>query len=692
MSAHIEFFNHWQDFSLPDEFVAPYKDRKVPWGFGDLSYITYKRSYARPLDLNDPHGPTEVWWETCKRVVEGTISTYLTHDAVMAPDAGDRLLFTPGSRTELMTLAKDMFDRMFNMKWLPPGRGLFAMGTSAMRTKGAGCLNNCMFVSTSEHNDLADTYRRLMDFSMLGVGVGFDVRGAGVHTGRAPHVDGSLPPYIVEDTREGWCDIVYYILDAVTHGGPLAPGYKFLKIRPQGTPLRTFGGTASGPEPLINLVVWLLETFGCEVTRYGLNLLVRPRKQGPEFKFDELLLLDIGTQIGNCVVMGGIRRTALICIGDKDGAIPTAKHDIGDKLWRYRSNNSVIVEPGDDYTKVAAETQKYGEPGYLWLTQAQTFGRMCDPGDLRDQYATGTNPCVEQTLFDNELCCLVETFPARHATLADFEATLRCAYLYAKAVTLLPTHDAVVNSVIAMNRRMGVSLAGVVQAIDKFGRDQLMSVLDSGYQFLRRLDKDTSALLGVNESIKLTSVKPGGTVPLLPGATPGMHWDHAAYYIRRERFSSDSKYLNLLRDAGYQLEVCEDDPSAVAVSFLVSSNASKCKPEVSAREQLQLAADLQHWWADNQVSVTVHFRPEEDLLELLQEFDTRLKGVSFIPYFDDTAGDMPYKQLPYETISKETYDRMLAAVTPVSDLGLSDGGHDVTDAYCDSDACKMRPV
>lgn len=998
MQAHADFFSFWQEFTLPEDFIEPYKTREVPWGFGDLSYITYKRSYARPLDLANPHGPTEEWWQTCRRVIEGTISTYLTHaanGATAVPEGPYKL-------------AEQMYDRMFNMKWLPPGRGLFAMGTSAMRAKGAGCLNNCfasdteiitaegikaigplagttqtlltrngawvsapirsfgrqrlykvvvmrqgvekvihttadhrwfardrrntrrnagyaefkttdlrpdvhhlqyvfgqgvknnvtpspfgiahgftygdgrttpgdrnanrvvlignkdanlhkffsmcpessradgtefgcipnafrelpsikenksylygwlagyfaadgsvghgqvtlssarieninfvrdvcavlgigtyavredtrvsnlterehtmfhitlmrdtlpeefflipehrtnfldngggeiqrrhwvvksveatdryedvfcatvpetacfaladniltgncMFVSTKE--SIPEAMRRLMDFSMLGVGVGFDTRGEGLLC-LAPHVDGSLSPYIVEDTREGWCDIVHYILKTVCHGGSLAPGYKFGKIRPRGTPLRTFGGTASGPEPLIELVTWLLKTFGCKVERRGLNLLVTPRPTGNAWTpWTEELILDVGAQIGHCVVMGGIRRTALICLGKNGGPIATAKNDIGDKIWRYRSNNSIIVREGDDYTTLAKETQKFGEPGYFWLDLARSHGRLADAANFLDNDADGTNPCVEQTLFDNELCCLVETFPARCTDEIDFAQTLACAYFYAKAVTLLPTHDPVVNEVIEKNRRMGVSLAGVVQALKKHGPTEFWGWLDRGYKTLRKLDEETSEMLGVATSRKLTSVKPGGTVPLLAGATPGMHWDHAPYYIRRERFSSDSPYLKWLEGAGYQLEACADDPSSVAVNFLVKSTEHAHKPDIAAREQLTLAALLQKWWADNQVSVTVHFRPDEDLLTLLKEFEGKLKGVSFIPYFDDTAGDMPYSQLPYETIDETTYENLISKVSPVWRRGLTTAGHETTDAYCDNDTCKMR--
>lgn len=1050
--AHTQFFANWTEFKLRESFVEQYKTREVPWGFGDLSYITYKRSYARPLDLANPHGPTEEWWQTCRRVIEGVFSTYATHDRFHGIDPGSLLpeFFEAPERT-----AEEMFDRMFNMKWLPPGRGLFAMGTSAMREKGAGCLNNCMFVSTK--GDIPSAMRRLMDFSMLGVGVGFDTQGEGREV-YLPEVDGSIAPYIVEDTREGWCDVVYYILRRVFNGGSLTSGFKFGAIRPKGAPLRTFGGTASGPEPLIALVTWLLRHFGCRVTRVGLNLLVTPRKAAEASPLTELDILDIGAQIGHCVVMGGIRRSALICLGKADGQIPTAKNDIGDKLWRYRSNNSAKVRVGDDYRTLAAETQKFGEPGYFWLELARSHGRLMDPPDYEDAQAEGTNPCVtadtlvmtdqgprradtllgsafnaviegeiypsthkgffktgykpvflleteeghrlklteehevltalkvtqkkryegfvpardlkpgdtivlnhpnadwgshegttldfdrgwllgsllgdghfheqsdsakleywgdsaeymvglafealhsldnertgltrdlgnvpdrnkwntssrplkafahewgidqqkqitndklataprqmqagflrglfdadgsvqgtqehgvsvrlasvsmqhlllaqqmllnlgvnstlypnrqdegyrllpdgkggekeyfcqalheliiandnlqryaqdvgfhepakqaalaasllgykrapnrdrfvatvkgltylgmenvydctipgpsrfsangitihncvEQTLWDNELCCLVETFPARCTDAADFQRTLMFAYLYAKAVTLLPTHDPIVNEVIAKNRRMGVSLAGVVQALEKFGNEPFFKMLDEGYQFLKQYDLEFSMQVGVNPSRKLTSVKPGGTVPLLAGATPGMHWDHAPFYIRRERFSDDSPYLKDLAEAGYELERCEDDPSSVAVSFLIKSGESTHKPDVSAGAQLLLAAKLQEVWADNQVSVTVHFRPEESVLGCLLDFDGKLKGVAFLPYFDDTAGDMPYKQLPYETISSETYARMYEKVTPLANRGVH-GGHEKTDAYCDSDRCVM---
>lgn len=328
-------------------------------------------------------------------------------------------------------------------------------------------------------------------------------------------------------------------------------------------------------------------------------------------------------------------------------------------------------------------TAKNGEPGYEWLDNARMYGRMGRAPDMSDMRVAGANPCVEQSLEDRELCCLVETFPSRHESYADYRKTLKYAYLYAKSVTLIPTHDARTNTVMMRNRRIGCSMTGITQAMRKFGRrDFLTSFCDAGYSYLRELDQVYSEWLCVRPSIKITSVKPSGTVSLLPGVPPGMHFPHSEFYIRRVRLQESSPLVEKLTSAGYHVEKDVYSPNTVVVSFPVQEkDFDRKKDDVSIWEQLELAAQLQQYWADNQVSVTVTFKPEEakDIKYALELYEIRLKGVSFLP-----LEDHGYAQAPYETITEGEYNDMVSQITPID---TTDAVHESTAKFCDGEVC-----
>jgi adenosylcobalamin-dependent ribonucleoside-triphosphate reductase len=295
--------------------------------------------------------------------------------------------------------------------------------------------------------------------------------------------------------------------------------------------------------------------------------------------------------------------------------------------------------------------------------------------------------CLEQTLHNKELCCLVETFPSRHESYDDFEKTLKFAYLYAKTVTLVPTHDNATNQVILKNRRIGTSMSGITQAIERHGRRQFMQWCDRGYSYIRSLDTQYSDWLCVRESIKVTSVKPSGSVSLLPGVTPGIHHPHSEYHIRRIRFQKGHPLAEAIERAGVPVEDDAYSPNTVVAAFPVQEQYfSKSKNQVSVWEQLELAAQMQHYWADNQVSVTVTFSPEEatDIKACLEYYETRLKGVSFLP-----RKDHGYVQAPYEEITKEQYEAMVASIDQTAIFG-AEVTHDQTDKFCDGEVCLVK--
>jgi adenosylcobalamin-dependent ribonucleoside-triphosphate reductase len=291
---------------------------------------------------------------------------------------------------------------------------------------------------------------------------------------------------------------------------------------------------------------------------------------------------------------------------------------------------------------------------------------------------------VEQQLEDAELCCLVETFPAKHDNLEDYLRTLKIAYLYGKTITLSNTHWPETNAKMLKNRRIGLSQSGVVQAFNKHGRRQMYEWCDEAYKHVQELDEEYSNWLCIPKSVRMTSIKPSGTVSLLNGSTPGIHFPESEYYIRRIRFSKDSKVLADLEKAGYHIEDDEYSPNTKVVEFPVHEPFfTKGKKSVSMWEQLEIAAQYQYYWADNSVSVTVTFNEEEatQIKDALEMYETRLKAVSFLKY-----KETGYKQAPYEAISRKQYEETIKNITPIQRMDTN-GGNGTK--YCDGESCVL---
>lgn len=642
-------------FTLSENFLSQFKGAQPNWGFNNLGYFIYKRTYARSKE----DGTSEEYWETCKRVIEGIYTVQKEHCKTLSLPWDDR---------KAQSSAQEMFTRMWEFKFLPPGRGLWAMGTDLVYKKGSAALNNCAFVTTENiDQDFAEPFLFLMDMSMYGVGVGGDCKGAGkvvlqplVHTTEETHT--------VEDSREGWVAAVKVVLDAAM-GKNKIPNFDYSEVRPKGALIKGFGGIASGPGPLKDLIESLINLLQCD----------KPTA------ITSTHIVDIFNYIGKCVVSGGVRRTAEIMFGDQDDTefvdLKQDKQALYDRRWA--SNNSIFATSGMDYEPFVERIATNGEPGFIWLDHMQKYGRMSEPANFKDRRAMGSNPCSEQTLEDHELCCLVETFPAHHDSLEDYQRTLKFAYLYGKTVTLIPTHNVKTNAVMMRNRRIGTSMSGITQAIAKLGRHEFITWCDKGYNFIKELDRTYSDWLCVPRSIKTTSVKPSGTVSLLAGATPGIHYPHSEYYIRRVRIQDSSPLVKVCKDSGYRMEKDHYATDTMVVEFPVrTEHFNKSKKDVTIFEQFQNAADMQSYWADNQVSITVTFAPHEAkfIKTCLEMYERKLKSISLLPDAE-TAG---YTQLPYEEITEEQYSEMLKEIKP---LDLNQNVHDTDDKFCDGDAC-----
>jgi ribonucleoside-triphosphate reductase (thioredoxin) len=665
-------------FSLSDDFISGYVDREVPWGFpigggNSLGELTYLTKYSRRKD----DGSKERWFETCRRVIEGTFS-------IQKDWCKESRL--PWNERKAQATAQDAYERLFVGKWTPPGRGLWMMGTKFVHEqKNSAALQNCSFLSTESISprsvhDAVWPFVRLMEMSMLGVGVGFDTKGAGKLEIHQPNDEAKT--FIVPDSREGWFESVSILLESYFFANRSRVDFDYSEIRPSGEPIKGFGGVAAGPGPLIDLHASLKKQFD---DRAGEKITATD-------------IVDIQNKIGKCVVSGNVRRSAEIALGSADDQEfldlknwEVNPERMGANGWGHTSNNSIVANVGDNFDHIAERIADNGEPGIVWLDLCREYGRLVDRKNNKDWRAAGTNPCSEQTLESGECCTLVENFISRHDSMEDFAKTLKVSYLYAKSVTLLPTHWPETNAIMQRNRRIGCSVSGLAHFAELHGWTELRTWLDSGYDYIQVLDNKYSEWLGCRASIKTTSVKPSGTVSLLFGVTPGVHWPTADVYIRRMRFSTNDPLVKALKKAGYKTEPDVMDPAHSIVAELPTVGPNvRTEREVSMWEKASLAILAQRYWADNQVSVTVTFKESEkdQIGPLLRSIDGQLKSVSMLPILESGGA---YAQMPYERIDLDTWSNSVKKMKSI-DWSELYGGNSLDaegEKYCSNDTCEI---
>ena len=669
-------------FKLADDFVAGYKGKKPPFGYADVAgnsvgEITFLRTYSR----KKADGTKETWAEVCERVINGMYSLQKDHA---------KQCRLPWSDAKAAASAKEAYDRLFNLKWTPPGRGLWVMGTDIVNVqKNSAALQNCAFVSTNEmtKNNPAKPFAFLMEASMLGVGVGFDDKGA--DKGFDIYEPKGENQYVIPDTREGWAESTTALINSFLKADQQDIVFNYDDIRPYGAPIATFGGTASGPAPLVKLHNNIKKLFtgraGQQLTRVD--------------------IADIGNMIGVCVVSGNVRRSAELLIGRIDDEdflnLKNAErfpernsYDPENQGWAWMSNNSVDVCVGTNFSPIVDGIVRNGEPGVVWMDVSRKYGRLVDPVNNKDRRVVGYNPCAEQSLESFEMCTLVETYLNRHENLEDFKRTLKFAYLYAKTVTLLPTHWEETNAIMQRNRRIGTSVSGVANFADNRGMQTLREWMDEGYKVVKGYDVTYSEWLGVRESIKMTTVKPSGTVSILAGESPGVHWPSGGkFFLRAIRFGNNDPMLPLFKMANYTIEPASESPETTSVVFFpINTDAKRSEKEVSIYEKVNLAATAQRWWSDNSVSVTVTFDAEkekEDVGTVLHMYDGQLKTVSFLP-----MGNTVYPQMPYTQITEEEYNKYSMELFPIDFVGVYAGlaADAIGESYCTTDACEIKLI
>ena len=623
----------------------------IPWG--EVGYATYKRTYARPIK-----GRTEEWEETVDRVIQ----------------ACNKQLKCDFNEKD----QQDIKRMMMQLKGTVAGRFLWQLGTKTVDKLGLPSLQNCAFTVVDEP---IRPFTWAFEMLMLGSGVGFNIQRE--HVYQLPkvkkkvvvkHIEDHGADFIVPDSREGWTELLHRVMEAsfVTGKGFT---YDTSLVRPAGSPIKGFGGTASGPGDLI----------------WGMAEINRILNERSGQRLRPIDCLDIMNIIGKIVVAGNVRRSAQIAIGDHDDIeyLRAKRWDLGGiPNWRAMSNNSVACDDVSTLPEEFWEGYKgNGEPyGLINLTSSRRMGRT---GETKypDPDVMGYNPCAEQSLAPFETCCLAEIYLPNIETERELKDVATLLYRINKHSLAIKCAVPETEDIVHKNMRMGIGVTGYLQATE-----EQKSWLSSVYNHLRAYDKEYSRICGFPTSIKLTTVKPSGTLSLLAGVTPGAHPGYSQYYIRRIRMATDSELVGVCRDNGYHVEYVRnfdgtEDHSTVVVSFPCSfPENTTFAHDMSAVDQLEVIKRLQEEWSDNSVSVTIYYRKEEldEIKAWLEENYVNVKSVSFLLH-----NEHGFDQAPMEEITYWKWKEMTESVTPITGLNQLNMD-DIDIADCEGGACPVR--
>ena len=629
-----------------------YRPEDIPWG--EVGYVTYKRTYARPTTK----GQTEEWEDTVNRIMQ----------------AANKQLDCGFNEEEI----EEFKGYMMTLKGTVAGRFLWQLGTKTVDTLGLPSLQNCAFTVIDEP---IRPFTWAFEMLMLGSGVGYNIQRE--HVYQLPKVkkkvkvtrsDVNDADFIVPDSREGWVELLKRTLEASFVTGESFT-YATHLIRAKGSLIKGFGGVASGAEDLAKGMTLINEVLN---TRSGKRL-------------RSVDALDVMNIIGMVVVSGNVRRSAQIAIGDHDDLeyLRAKRWDLGNiPNWRAMSNNSVACDDTDSLPEEFWEGYKgNGEPyGLINLATARKMGRTGEY-EYPDPDVMGFNPCAEQSLADKETCCLSEIYLPNIENEEELKKVATYLYRISKHSLSIKCSLKETEAIVHKNMRMGIGVTGYLQA-----SDEQRSWLSDTYLYLRKYDQEYSDIKGWNRSIKLTTVKPSGTLSLLAGVTPGAHPGYSTFFIRRIRMASNSPLIDVARGNGFDVEYVQnfdgtEDHQTMVVSFPCRfPSRTMVASDLSAVDQLGVIQRLQREWSDNAVSVTIYYRLEEldGIKDWLSVNYINVKTVSFLLH-----NDHGFAQAPFEEIDEATYLDMKSKTTPIVSIGQLNM-EDIELADCDTGACPVR--
>ena len=676
---------------LTNEFLSRYKHLSSP--MGELGSFVYYRTYSRWLKEEKRR---EYWWETVRRVVEYTAS------------------LAPTSRKE----AEELYDLIFNLKLFPSGRTLYTGGTEVSKSFPMSNFN-CSFVVIDEFRAFKDLFYLLM----IGAGVGLrileeDVKKLPplrtnydiVHEAYVPVEKAKRQEYTgmdfptpriaritIGDSKEGWSQALELLFKLITINeykkiDTILVNYD--NVRPYGEKLNTFGGYASGHQSILGMFKKIQK--------------VLDKYDSHTIKLRPIDCLDIANIIGENVVSGGVRRTAeigLLDANDREGI--EAKENLytnkdgewvinEDIIHRSMSNNSIFYteKPTREKLHWQIEKMRYtGEPGWL----------NAEAAAKRRPNFSGGNPCMEILLDNRGMCNLttLNTSAFVEDGVLDREGLLKAQRLSARVGYRLTQVELELphwNAVHQRDRLTGVSLMGWQDMVNASGIS-----LEEEYELLRDLRRvaqrataEYASQLGTPDSLLVTTVKPDGTMSQLPATSPGLHYSHSPYYIRRVRINRADPLYKVVEELGYpsvpEVGQTWENATTMVVEFPIKAPEGKTKYDVSAIEQLENYKKFMDYYVDHNASATIHVRPDEwdDVEQWVWDNWDSVVALSFLA-LDDSFYDL----MPYEAITEEEYERRKSEMKPfrpslISKYEVVEEEFDIGDESCDSGICPIR--
>jgi ribonucleoside-triphosphate reductase (thioredoxin) len=588
-------------------------------------YIAASR-YARYLD---DKGRREQWSETVWRYVDYIFSR--TQEISNNQQLKDKI-----------------YDAIYNLKVMPSMRAMMTAGKSADRDNT--CVYNCSYLPVDDPK----SFDEAMFILLCGTGVGFSVESK--YTSQLPDVPEQLfeseHVIAVHDSKEGWAKALRLLI-AHLYAGEV-PKWDVSKVRPSGARLKTFGGRASGPGPLVDLFTFATNTF----------------KNARGRKLNTLECHDLMCKIGEVVVVGGVRRSAMISLSDLDDE--RIRHAKSGPWWetaphRALANNSAVYNETPTVGKFMEEwlslyNSHSGERGIFNREAAKKT--VAKYGHRDPNFDFGTNPCSEIILRPYQFCNLTEVVVRHDDTIETLKDKVEVATILGtiqSTFTKFPYLRKVWQRNTEEERLLGVSLTGI------FDNDMMVKapkeVLSALREHSREVNKQYAEILGVPVSASITCVKPSGTVSQLVNSASGIHPRHSKFYIRRVRGDKKDPLSAFLVEQGVPAEDCVYKPTQTTVfSFPQKAPAGLVRDDISAIRHLEIWLEYQREWCEHKPSVTISVE-EKDWPSVgawvWDHFD-EISGVSFLPYDGGT-----YRQAPYEECTEEQYNELKAKVPKI---------------------------
>ena len=586
----------------------------------------YKSRYSRWIESENRR---EDWPETVKRYFD-FFENHLKQN--------QSYKLSPELRSELESA-------VLNLEVMPSMRALMTAGEALERDNVAGY--NCSYVSVNNIR----AFDEILYILMCGTGVGFSVERQYVEKlpTVAEHFTNSDTTIIVQDSKAGWAK-AYRELVSLLVGGQI-PKWDVSKVRSAGARLKTFGGRASGPRPLVDLFQFTTDTF----------------KRAAGRKLTSIECHDIVCKIAEIVVVGGVRRSALISLSNlTDERMRDAKSGA---WWeqnpqRALANNSVAYKEKPEIGTFMEEwvslyKSKSGERGIFNREAAKkTVAKL---GDRRDpNHDWGTNPCSEIILRDKQFCNLTEVIVRPEDTQDSIARKIRIASIlgtWQASLTYFPYLSSTWKKNCQEEALLGVSLTGILDNPMMASKDKkiLKVVLEDLKAEAVKVNKDWAEKLGINPAAAITCVKPSGTVSQLTDTASGIHPRHNEYYIRTVRADRKDPLCQMMIDMGFPAEPCVMKPDHTMVfSFPMKAEGSVTRNDLTALEHLDLWLTYQRHWCEHKPSITITVREHEwmDVGAWVYNHFDEVSGISFLPHSDHS-----YRQAPYQDCTKEEYEK-----------------------------------